>query len=71
MTWSRNALVYLLLILGAALTLGPFLFALSASLKTTRQFSAESPLAPPNPFTIANYTGLADAGFGRAALVTV
>ncbi|CPW12683.1 Probable sugar ABC transporter%2C permease protein [Mycobacteroides abscessus] len=71
MTWSRSVLVYLLLTVGAALTLGPFLLAVSASLKTTRQFATGTPLAPPNPFTLANYTGLADAGFGRAALVTV
>lgn len=71
MTWSRNVLVYLLLTVGAVLTLGPFLLAVSASLKTTRQFATGTPLAPPNPFTLANYTGLADAGFGRAALVTV
>ncbi len=40
------------------------------SFTSARQFATGTPLALPRPFTVANYTGLAGAGFGRALAVT-
>ena len=67
---SRNALIYTVLVLAAAITLVPFGLGLLTSFTSARQFNTESPLSLPNPPTLANYTALSDAGFGRAALVT-
>ena len=67
---GRGAAVYLLLAIGAVITLAPFMFGLLTSFTSARQFAAGAPLQLPNPATLANYTGLADAGFGRAIAVT-
>jgi multiple sugar transport system permease protein len=64
------AAIYAGLIAGAAITLVPFALGGLASLTSTQQFATRSPLGMPNPPTVANYTGLADAGFGRAIVVT-
>jgi multiple sugar transport system permease protein len=65
-----NACVYLGLAVGAVITLVPFGLGLLTSFTSARQFNTESPLSLPTPPTLANYTGLADAGFGRALVVT-
>jgi multiple sugar transport system permease protein len=65
-----NGAVYMLLALGAVITLAPFVFSLMTSLTSERQFATQQPLRLPTPPTTANYTGLADAGFGRAIAVT-
>ncbi|MDT4998224.1 MAG: multiple sugar transport system permease protein [Mycobacterium sp.] len=65
-----NAAVYLGLAVGAVITLVPFGLGLLTSFTSARQFNTESPLSLPAPPTLANYTGLADAGFGRALVVT-
>ncbi|MDT5241476.1 MAG: multiple sugar transport system permease protein [Mycobacterium sp.] len=65
-----NAGVYLALAVGAVITLVPFGLGLLTSFTSARQFNTESPLSLPTPPTLANYTGLADAGFGRAVVVT-
>ncbi|MCU1701135.1 MAG: carbohydrate transporter rane protein 2, family [Mycobacterium sp.] len=65
-----NAAVYLGLAVGAVITLVPFGLGLLTSFTSARQFNTESPLSLPSPPTLANYTGLADAGFGRALVVT-
>jgi multiple sugar transport system permease protein len=65
-----NATVYLGLAVGAVITLVPFGLGLLTSFTSARQFNTESPLSLPSPPTLANYTGLADAGFGRALVVT-
>jgi multiple sugar transport system permease protein len=65
-----NAAVYLGLAVGAVVTLVPFGLGLLTSFTSARQFNTESPLSLPSPPTLANYTGLADAGFGRALVVT-
>ncbi|MDT5196518.1 MAG: multiple sugar transport system permease protein [Mycobacterium sp.] len=65
-----NAGVYLALAVGAVITLVPFGLGLLTSFTSARQFNTESPLSLPTPPTLANYTGLADAGFGRALVVT-
>lgn len=70
MTWSRNAAVYLGLVVLAVVTLVPFGLGLLTSFTSARQFNTESPLSVPSPPTLANYLGLADAGFGRAIVVT-
>jgi len=67
---SRNALIYSVLVLGAAITLVPFGLGLLTSFTSAHQFNTDSPLSLPNPPTLANYAALSDAGFGRAALVT-
>jgi multiple sugar transport system permease protein len=65
-----NAVVYLGLAAGAVITLVPFGLGLLTSFTSARQFNTESPLSWPTPPTLANYAGLADAGFGRAVVVT-
>ena len=67
---SRNALIYAGLTVGALITAVPFLLGLSTSLTSAQQFATGSPLSVPRPPTPANYAGLADAGFGRALVVT-
>jgi multiple sugar transport system permease protein len=62
--------VYAGLLAGAVLTLAPFALGLLTSFTSARQFATGTPLALPRPFTVANYTGLAGAGFGRALAVT-
>jgi multiple sugar transport system permease protein len=63
-------LVYLGLALGAVITLAPFGFGLLTSFTSAHQFATGTPLAWPRPPTLANYTGLAGAGFSRALAVT-
>jgi multiple sugar transport system permease protein len=65
-----GALIYPGLVIGAVITLAPFALGLLTSFTSARQFNTESPLSLPRPPTLENYTGLADAGFGRALLVT-
>ncbi|KAA0083516.1 carbohydrate ABC transporter permease [Mycolicibacterium sp. P9-64] len=65
-----NAAVYLGLAVGAVITLVPFGLGLLTSFTSAQQFNTESPLSLPSPPTLANYTGLSDAGFGRAVVVT-
>jgi multiple sugar transport system permease protein len=65
-----NSAVYLGLAIGAVLTLVPFGLGLLTSFTSARQFNTRSPLSLPSPPTLANYVGLAGAGFGRALVVT-
>jgi multiple sugar transport system permease protein len=67
---ASGAAVYLLLGIGAVITLAPFVFSVLTSFTSTRQFATGTPLQLPHPPTLANYTGLADAGFGRVIAVT-
>jgi multiple sugar transport system permease protein len=67
---ASGAAVYLLLGIGAVITLAPFVFSVLTSFTSARQFATGTPLQLPNPPTLANYTGLADAGFGRVITVT-
>jgi multiple sugar transport system permease protein len=62
--------IYPLLVAGAVITLTPFLLGLLTSVTSAQQFNTESPLSLPTPPNLANYIGLADAGFGRALVVT-
>ncbi|KAA0094701.1 carbohydrate ABC transporter permease [Mycolicibacterium sp. P1-18] len=70
MTWSRNAAIYAALGILGVVTLLPFGLGLLTSVTSARQFNTDSPLSLPSPPTVANYLGLADAGFGRAIVVT-
>ena len=82
MTWSdrgsawragravSNAAIYLALTVLAVITLVPFALGLVTSFTSTSQFNTDAPLSIPAPPTPANYLGLADAGFGRALVVT-
>jgi multiple sugar transport system permease protein len=67
---ASGVLIYPALIVGAVITLVPFGLGLLTSFTSAHQFNTESPLSLPTPPTLANYTGLAGAGFGRALLVT-
>ena len=67
---ASGAAIYLLLGIGAVITLAPFVFAVLTSFTSPRQFATGTALQLPNPPTLANYTGLADAGFGRVITVT-
>jgi multiple sugar transport system permease protein len=64
------ALIYLALAAGAVITLAPFGLGLLTSFTTAHQFATGTPLTWPRPFTLSNYTGLADHGFSRALAVT-
>ncbi len=57
-----NAATYLGLVVGAVLTLAPYLLSVQTSVKTERQFASTSPLAPPAPVTGANYAELVVGG---------
>src|SRR4029450_1830816 len=65
-----GAVIYPGLAIGAVITLAPFTLGLMTSFTSARQFNTESPLSLPSPPTLENYVGLADAGYGRALLVT-
>ncbi|MDH6194877.1 multiple sugar transport system permease protein [Mycobacterium frederiksbergense] len=65
-----NTLIYAGLVLGAVITLLPFGLGLLTSFTSAQQFATDSPLSLPTPPTWENYLGLADAGFGRAIVVT-
>ena len=63
-------LIYAGLAVGALVTLVPFMLGLLTSVTSAHQFATDLPLSLPKPPTLANYAGLADAGFGRAIIVT-
>lgn len=65
--------IYLFLLLGAVVTLGPFLLSAMTAFKTATQFAREPALTPPAPWTLDNLTTLlgGDADFGRAFWVTL
>lgn len=71
--WTNN-LVYAILVIGALLVLAPFALSVMTSLKTPRQFATSSPLEPPAPPTLDNFTNLFAGGtkvdFSRAFGVT-
>jgi multiple sugar transport system permease protein len=67
---SSKVIVYLGLAVGAIITLTPFAFGLLTSFTSAHQFATSPPLSWPNPPTLENYGGLAEAGFGRALAVT-
>lgn len=65
---------YAILVLGAVITLAPFVLSMMTSFKTSEQLATRSPLALPSPFTGGNYPSLFTNGlvdFGRAIGVTV
>jgi multiple sugar transport system permease protein len=67
---ASGVAIYPVLIAGAVITIVPFVLGLLTSFTSAQQFNTEAPLSLPAPPTLANYTGLADAGFGRALVVT-
>ncbi|SDE62826.1 carbohydrate ABC transporter permease [Auraticoccus monumenti] len=65
------AVTYLVLVLGALVTLGPFVLSFMTALKTPQQFARESSLAPPAPATTENFARLfAENGFVSPVVVT-
>ena len=62
--------VYAGLLVAAALTVAPFALGLLTSFTSAQQFATGAPLSLPDPPTLANYTALGEAGFGRALAVT-
>ncbi len=71
--YVTNAAIYLVLLFGAVITLGPFLLSAMTAFKTPAQFAQQSSLAPPNPWTFENLVSLmtGTADFGRAIGVTI
>ena len=71
--FSSTAAVYLVLMLGALFTVGPFLLSILTAFKTREQFAQQSALTWPDPFTLENFALLltGPAQFGRAILITV
>ncbi|AMM31572.1 sugar ABC transporter permease [Sinomonas atrocyanea] len=70
--WGTLA-TYAILLGGALITLGPFALSIITSFKTPQQFSTESPLSLPAPFTMQNYAGLFSGelvDFGHSIIVT-
>jgi len=67
---ASGVVIYPLLLAAAVITLVPFGLGLLTSFTSAEQFNTEAPLSLPTPPTLANYVGLADAGFGRALVVT-
>lgn len=66
-----SAATYLVLVLGALVTLGPFVLSFLTALKTPEQFARESLLAPPAPLTTGNFARLfAENGFVSPVVVT-
>ncbi|WP_111720275.1 carbohydrate ABC transporter permease [Homoserinimonas sp. OAct 916] len=65
--------IYLGLLVGAAVTLGPFLLSAMTAFKTPEQFAREDPLALPDPWSLTNMVSLitGPADFGRAIGVTL
>jgi multiple sugar transport system permease protein len=49
---------YLLLVLGAVVTLAPFVLSIMTALKSPRQFASQPVLSPPDPPTVANFIDL-------------
>lgn len=70
---ARTGGIYLLLLAGAAITLGPFVLSAMTAFKTPAQFAGASAIAAPNPWTLENIATLlaGPADFGRAVGVTV
>jgi len=67
---ASGVVIYPVLALAAVITVVPFALGLLTSFTSAQQFNTEAPLTLPTPPTLANYFGLADAGFGRALVVT-
>jgi len=66
-----TVVVYLVLLVGAVLTLGPFLLSFGTALKSPEQFAATSPLSLPSPVTGTNFAELlAGGGFVSPIAVT-
>ncbi|MFW6599242.1 carbohydrate ABC transporter permease [Propionibacteriaceae bacterium Y2011] len=64
-------ITYAVLLLGAVITVGPFLLSFATSLKSPQQFASEGALAPPDPVSTVNYARLfAERGFGSPVAVT-
>ncbi|KUH80511.1 MULTISPECIES: carbohydrate ABC transporter permease [unclassified Mycobacterium] len=68
--FASAVVIYPVLLAGALITLAPFVLGVLTSLRDPRRFDSESPLSLPAPPTLQNYANLADAGFGRAVVVT-
>ncbi|MFP3670112.1 carbohydrate ABC transporter permease, partial [Priestia sp. SIMBA_032] len=64
--------IYVLLVVGAVVTLAPFLLSAMTAFKTPAQFARTPALTPPDPWSLDNIVSLftGPAGFGRALLVT-
>ena len=64
---------YLVLIVAAVLTLGPFLFSVMTALTSTTQFAQQGPLSFPAPPVLENFVGLFTSadGFVTPVAVTV
>lgn len=66
----RSGAAYVVLVVGALLTVAPLVLSALTAVKTPGQFSSESALALPNPITWDNFQTVLNQGLGRAVLVT-
>lgn len=68
-----TVVIYVVLLIGAVITLGPFLLSAMTAFKTTDQFASQPALSAPNPWTWANIDTLLGptVDFGRAVGVTM
>ena len=55
---SADLAAYALLLVGAVVTVAPFLLSLMTALKSPQQFASQTPLALPAPVTLTNFTDL-------------
>ncbi|MGV9674310.1 carbohydrate ABC transporter permease [Nocardia sp. NPDC003482] len=67
---ARGAIAYVVLSIGAVLTVAPLVLSALTAVKTSEQFGAESPLSWPDPVTGDNFRTVLDQGLGRALAVT-
>lgn len=66
----RSGAAYVVLVVGALLTVAPLVLSALTAVKTPGQFASESALALPNPITWDNFETVLNQGLGRAVLVT-
>ncbi|MFT4233562.1 MAG: carbohydrate ABC transporter permease [Microbacterium sp.] len=71
---ASSVLVYIVLIVGAIVTLGPFALSVWTALKTPKQFATQSALTLPAPPVLDNFADLFSSAlidFGRSVWVTI
>lgn len=68
--WA-NLAVYVVLLAGAAITLGPYALSLMTSVKTSQQFAREPALSWPGPVTGGNYLNLFGETYDFVAPIAV
>jgi multiple sugar transport system permease protein len=70
---GTTLIVYIVLVVGALVTLGPFVLSAMTAFKTAKQFAGDSALSLPRPWTLENFSALltGPADFGHSVWVTL